>query len=78
MDDRDYRHCIQDLPHEFYGGIETDKVGELGTCRSPKLDRRRHANLAVRIGCLNRANCIALARSNAGSIARSDFVPSEE
>jgi hypothetical protein len=30
-DDRDYGHCIQDMPHEFYGGIETDKVGELGT-----------------------------------------------
>jgi hypothetical protein len=29
--DRDYGHCIQDMPHEFYGGIETDKVGELGT-----------------------------------------------
>lgn len=22
--------CIQDMPREFYGGIETDKVGELG------------------------------------------------
>ncbi|PYV21132.1 MAG: hypothetical protein DMG24_20515, partial [Acidobacteria bacterium] len=22
--------CLQDMPHEFYGGIETDKVGELG------------------------------------------------
>lgn len=28
--DRDYGHCIEDMPHEFYGGIETDKVGELG------------------------------------------------
>jgi hypothetical protein len=27
----DYGRCIQDMPHEFYGGIETDKVGELGT-----------------------------------------------
>ena len=26
----DYGHCIQDMPREFYGGIETDKVGELG------------------------------------------------
>ena len=26
----DYGHCIQDMPHEFYGGIETDKIGELG------------------------------------------------
>ncbi len=30
-DEPDYGHCIQDMPHEFYGGIETDKVGELGT-----------------------------------------------
>src|SRR5579883_1816727 len=28
--DPDYGRCIQDMPHEFYGGIETDKVGELG------------------------------------------------
>lgn len=27
----DYGRCVQDMPHEFYGGIETDKVGELGT-----------------------------------------------
>jgi hypothetical protein len=26
----DYGTCIQDMPQEFYGGIETDKVGELG------------------------------------------------
>ena len=26
----DYGHCIQNMPHEFYGGIETDKVGQLG------------------------------------------------
>jgi hypothetical protein len=30
-DQRDYGRCIENLPHEFYGGIETDKVGELGT-----------------------------------------------
>ena len=30
-DQPDYGHCVQDMPHEFYGGIETDKVGELGT-----------------------------------------------
>jgi hypothetical protein len=30
-DQRDYGRCVQDMPHEFYGGIETDKVGELGT-----------------------------------------------
>ena len=29
-DQGDYGHCIEDLPHEFYGGIETDKVGQLG------------------------------------------------
>jgi hypothetical protein len=28
--DPDYGRCIQDMPHEFYGGIETDKIGELG------------------------------------------------
>jgi hypothetical protein len=28
--DADYGHCIQNMPHEFYGGIETDKVGQLG------------------------------------------------
>ncbi|MEO8660870.1 MAG: hypothetical protein ABI693_20530 [Bryobacteraceae bacterium] len=27
----DYGTCIQDMPQEFYGGLETDKVGELGT-----------------------------------------------
>lgn len=30
-DDREYGKCIENMPHEFYGGIETDKVGELGT-----------------------------------------------
>jgi len=30
-DQRDYGRCIENLPREFYGGIETDKVGELGT-----------------------------------------------
>jgi hypothetical protein len=29
-DEPDYGRCIQDMPHEFYGGIETDKLGELG------------------------------------------------
>src|ERR1022692_2057426 len=29
--EKDYGRCIENLPHEFYGGIETDKVGELGT-----------------------------------------------
>ncbi|MCX6622469.1 MAG: hypothetical protein NTY38_15665 [Acidobacteria bacterium] len=27
----DYGACVQDMPREFYGGIEPDKVGELGT-----------------------------------------------
>src|SRR5579864_4484202 len=29
-DEPDFGRCIQDMPHEFYGGIETDKIGELG------------------------------------------------
>ena len=29
-DQPDYGHCIQDMPNEFFGGIETDKVAELG------------------------------------------------
>jgi hypothetical protein len=29
-DQADYGHCIQNMPKEFYGGIETDKVGQLG------------------------------------------------
>ena len=29
-DQPDYGRCIQNMPHEFYGGIETDKVAELG------------------------------------------------
>ena len=29
-DERDYGRCIQNMPREFYGGIETDKLGELG------------------------------------------------
>jgi hypothetical protein len=27
----DYGRCIENMPREFFGGIETDKVGELGT-----------------------------------------------
>ncbi len=30
-DEPEYGKCIQNMPQEFYGGIETDKVGELGT-----------------------------------------------
>ncbi|MHB1939066.1 MAG: hypothetical protein ACYCOR_21225 [Acidobacteriaceae bacterium] len=29
-DQPEYGRCIQDMPKEFYGGIETDKVGQLG------------------------------------------------
>lgn len=29
-DEPDYGRCIQNMPREFYGGIETDKLGELG------------------------------------------------
>lgn len=28
--DKDYGRCLAGLPKEFYGGLETDKVGELG------------------------------------------------
>ncbi len=30
-DQTEYGRCIQNLPAEFYGGIETDKVSQLGT-----------------------------------------------
>ena len=30
LHDKEYGRCIQDMPQTFYGGIETDKVGELG------------------------------------------------
>jgi hypothetical protein len=26
----EYGGCVQDMPREFHGGIETDKLGELG------------------------------------------------
>ncbi|PWU08306.1 MAG: hypothetical protein C5B50_29965 [Verrucomicrobia bacterium] len=28
--EREYGRCIADLPHDYYGGLETDKVGEMG------------------------------------------------
>jgi hypothetical protein len=28
--DKEYGRCFQDVPAEFYGGIEYDKIGELG------------------------------------------------
>src|SRR6516165_9996488 len=30
LHDKEYGRCIQDMPPAFYGGIEADKVGELG------------------------------------------------
>jgi hypothetical protein len=30
LGDKEYGHCLQDMPKDFYGGIETDKTGELG------------------------------------------------
>ena len=29
-DDLEYGRCLRDVPTDFYGGIETDKVGEMG------------------------------------------------
>lgn len=29
-DEPEYGRCIQNMPREFYGGVETDKIGELG------------------------------------------------
>jgi hypothetical protein len=28
--DKEYGHCLKDMPKAFYGGLETDKIGELG------------------------------------------------
>ncbi len=30
LHDKEYGRCLRDLPLDYYGGIETDKVGELG------------------------------------------------
>jgi hypothetical protein len=30
LHDKEYGRCLQDLPREFFGGIESDKIGELG------------------------------------------------
>ena len=30
LDDKEYGRCLQDMPRGFYGGIESDKIGELG------------------------------------------------
>ena len=27
---KEYGHCLAGLPRDFYGGTETDKIGELG------------------------------------------------
>ncbi len=50
-DDPDYGHCIQDMPREFYGGVETDKVGELGigyTLFYEMTGERRYLDAALR------------------------------
>jgi hypothetical protein len=50
-DEPDYGRCIQDLPREFYGGIETDKVGELGTAYAlfyKLTGERKYLDAAVR------------------------------
>ena len=28
--DREYGHCLEGMPRDFYSGVERDKVGELG------------------------------------------------
>jgi hypothetical protein len=30
LGDKEYGRCLKDMPNDFYGGIETDKIGELG------------------------------------------------
>jgi hypothetical protein len=30
LHDKEYGRCLRDMPKTFYGGIETDKIGELG------------------------------------------------
>jgi hypothetical protein len=30
LNEKEYGGCIQDMPREFHGGIESDKIGELG------------------------------------------------
>jgi hypothetical protein len=50
-DQPDYGRCIQNLPHDFYGGTETDKVGELGgayTLFYEMSGDRRYLDAAIR------------------------------
>lgn len=52
-DDPDYGRCLQDMPREFYGGIETDKVGELGIGYAlfyEMTGERKYLDAAVRCG----------------------------
>jgi hypothetical protein len=52
-DQPDYGHCIQDMPRSFYGGIETDKLGELGigyTLFYEMTGERKYLDAAVRCG----------------------------
>jgi hypothetical protein len=30
LHDKEYGRCLQDMPQSFYGGIESDKIGEMG------------------------------------------------
>jgi hypothetical protein len=30
LHDKEYGKCLQDMPQDFYGGIESDKIGEMG------------------------------------------------
>ncbi len=51
--DAAYGRCIEDMPHEFYGGIETDKVGELGTGYAlfyKQTGERKYLDAAIRCG----------------------------
>jgi hypothetical protein len=53
-DQPDYGHCIQDMPHDFYGGIETDKVGELGIGYALFYEMTgEHKYLEAAINCAN-------------------------
>ena len=52
-DEPDYGRCIQNMPREFYGGIETDKVGELGAGYAlfyKLTGERKYLDAAVRCG----------------------------
>jgi hypothetical protein len=51
--ERDYGRCLQDMPREFYGGIETDKVGALGYGYAlfyEMTGERKYLDAAIRAG----------------------------